>query len=200
MTVQRVVVESRFRGDVVRNKRYLERCLRDCISRGESPYASHKMLTDCLDDDDPVERRLGIEAGLAWRTVAAHVFYVDLGWSDGMKLAKELYDQEGIPYEERTLPKTDEFWKEPPDMGPETRFFLTDSGWVAAGSMGPATRSFLTETIQERVDELEAVETETYEFLQRAHGRALGSNEDQERLDNIRTKLADLRKALGELR
>jgi hypothetical protein len=190
VTVQRVVVESRFRGDVVRNKRYLERCLRDCISRGESPYASHKMLTDCLDDDDPVERRLGIEAGLAWRTVAAHVFYVDLGWSDGMKLAKELYDQEGIPYEERTLPKTDEFWKEEKKApGPGGLY-----------SLGPATRLFLLDNIQERVDEFEAVETETYEFLQRAHGRALGSNEDQERLDNIRRKLADLRKALEELR
>lgn len=131
-----VIVESPYKGDVARNTRYLRSCLRDCISRGESPYASHRMLTDCLDDGDPNERRLGIEAGLAWRNVVTldgfrvkHVFYTDLGWTDGMKLARELYLSESIVFEERTLSPVDVFWKDPAHdvrrvFGENTRKFL----------------------------------------------------------------------------
>jgi len=125
-----VIIESPFKGDVERNKRYLRSCIRDCINRGESPYASHRMLTDALDDNDPIERTLGIEAGLAWRnvtqpvfrngarihgisTMVHHVFYVDLGISDGMAFAETRYSNEGIPYEERTLPPNDPFFTAP---------------------------------------------------------------------------------------
>ena len=62
-----VVIESPYAGDVERNLRYLDACIRDCIGRGESPYASHKILTTALDDNDPEQRKLGIAAGLAWR-------------------------------------------------------------------------------------------------------------------------------------
>ena len=60
-----------------RNKQYLESCLRDCLVRfGESPFASHKMYTDALDDQIPHERSRGIEAGLAWKHAAElTVFY-----------------------------------------------------------------------------------------------------------------------------
>lgn len=74
--------------EYVLHARYLAACLRDCVLRGESPYASHRMLTmeGVLRDDVPEERALGIKAGLFWREVA-HVsaFYVDLGWSGGMR-------------------------------------------------------------------------------------------------------------------
>jgi hypothetical protein len=125
-----VILESPFKGDnwkdLERNKRYLRACIRDCINRGESPYASHQMLTDALDDTNVVERHLGIGAGLAWRH--AHtpirstdgavigfdpvriVVYVDLGWSEGMLKAKKLHDDEGMAYEERKLPADDPFW------------------------------------------------------------------------------------------
>lgn len=116
--MKRVVVESPFKGDVERNKRYLERCLRDCIMRGESPYASHKMLTDCLDDSDPVERRMGIEAGFVWKQGANFTaFYVDLGWSKGMEWARDFCHEEKHAYEIRTLPKDDPFWLEGKESG-----------------------------------------------------------------------------------
>ena len=117
-----VIIESPYKGNVPRNKLYLRACIRDCIMRGESPYASHRMLTDALDDDDPRERELGIHAGLAWRHARVpirdsdgavighapvqHVFYIDLGWSRGMLLAKSTYDNDKITYEERKLPWT----------------------------------------------------------------------------------------------
>lgn len=123
-----VIIESPYRGDVTRNTRYLRACIRDCLKRGESPYASHRMLTDALNDDDPEERAIGIEAGLAWRhamspvfrndgaiigySPARHVFYLDIGATTGMLLAKKRYDDERIPYEERTLPPDDPFFLE----------------------------------------------------------------------------------------
>jgi hypothetical protein len=120
-----VIIESPYAGDVARNLRYLRSCIRDCIKRGESPYASHRMLTDALDDNDPEERELGIKAGLAWReamyvTASGNlinvlpVFYVDLGNSGGMRRAREKYDQEFVSCEERTLPEDDPFFSTHP--------------------------------------------------------------------------------------
>lgn len=87
--MKRVVLESPYSGDVTRNMLYLHRCIRDCIERGESPYASHLMLTTALDDSNALERQLGIEAGFAWRDAASYtVFYVDYGYSGGMLIAK----------------------------------------------------------------------------------------------------------------
>lgn len=84
--MRRVILESPYAGDVSRNEAYLQACIRDCISKGDSPYASHRMLTSALDDADPVERDLGIRAGFAWRAQAdATVVYLDLGTSRGMQ-------------------------------------------------------------------------------------------------------------------
>ncbi|OFW58423.1 MAG: hypothetical protein A2Y75_01560 [Candidatus Solincola sediminis] len=87
-----VVIESPWRSDTKeladRNSRYLEACIVDCLRRGESPYASHKMLTDALDDRNEAQRKAGIEAGFVWAALAdARVFYTDLGVSHGMFLA-----------------------------------------------------------------------------------------------------------------
>lgn len=84
-----VVVESPYgspdAATVEANKEYLRRCIRSCISLGESPYASHRMLTDALDDNDSVEREQGIQAGFLWRHVAEKtVVYLDRGVSRGM--------------------------------------------------------------------------------------------------------------------
>lgn len=73
-----------------RNTRYLDACLRDSLRRGEAPFASHRMYTSELDDGKPEERELGIRAGFAWRAAAdATVFYMDLGWSRGMKYGEK---------------------------------------------------------------------------------------------------------------
>ena len=75
-----------------RHARYLAACLRDCIRRGETPYASHGLLTlpGVLRDDVPEERELGIRAGFVMReAMHATVFYTDLGWSRGMRAGEE---------------------------------------------------------------------------------------------------------------
>jgi len=101
-----VVIESPFAGDRVRNLRYLRACMRDCLLRGEAPYASHALYTQdgVLDDDVAEQRALGIAAGFAWRRRAEMTcFYVDLGWSNGMMGAKSEAVRDGLAFEERTL-------------------------------------------------------------------------------------------------
>lgn len=102
-----VVIESPYAAPtdegVAANLTYLDRCILDCLRRGETPYASHKMLTTALNDRAPAERALGIQAGLAMRKILAPRFYIDLGWSSGMLAAKAIYDADGILYTIRRL-------------------------------------------------------------------------------------------------
>ena len=87
-----VCIESPFRnplpevpliGELYRD--YLHDCLRDSLSRGEAPFAGHAYLPAVLNDDDPDERRQGIDCHLAWLKAAEEVaLYVDFGVSDGM--------------------------------------------------------------------------------------------------------------------
>ena len=88
------------------NVRYARACLRDSVMLGEYPIASHLSYTQpgVLNDDNPIERAMGIEAGLAWRGVAeATVVYTDRGISDGMEYGIKLAKDSGIPVIYRTL-------------------------------------------------------------------------------------------------
>ncbi len=87
-----VIIESPFREDAVyrdtgtSNKRYLQACIRDSLKRGEAPFASHQMYTQALDDDDALDRQLGISAGFEWHCAADYVVvYADRGVSSGME-------------------------------------------------------------------------------------------------------------------
>lgn len=101
-----VIIESPYAGDVERNLRYLRAALRDCLMRGESPFASHALYTQdgVLDDSVPEERALGIEAGLQWATMADRtVVYEDLGVSPGMRLGIDRAYKLGVRVEFRRL-------------------------------------------------------------------------------------------------
>lgn len=103
----RVAIESPFAGDIATNLRYLRKAMRYCLKRGEAPYASHALYTQdgVLDDNNPDERTLGIEAGLAWGEAAQKaVVYTDLGFSRGMEMGIERHTKNGIPVEKRELP------------------------------------------------------------------------------------------------
>lgn len=102
-----VIIESPYAGDVERNLRYLRAAMRDCLLRGEAPLASHALYTQpgVLCDDVPSDRKLGIEAGLAWGYVADKiVVYTDLGFSNGMKKAIEVHKSSGRQIVYRTMP------------------------------------------------------------------------------------------------
>lgn len=103
---KRVIIESPYAGDLERNRKYLNRAIRDCASRGESPYASHMMLTEALDDTDYHERLAGINLGLAWGSVADKiVVYTDYGISGGMKLALDEHSRRYRSIEYRRIGK-----------------------------------------------------------------------------------------------
>lgn len=126
-----VIIESPYAGPtpeaVAANVAYARACLLDSLLRGEAPIASHLLYTQVLDDTVPVQRALGIAAGLAWRKAVAFqppdrmemiltgvsmteftpvlpAFYVNRGMSHGMLAAAALYQNEGIEYETRRLP------------------------------------------------------------------------------------------------
>lgn len=109
-THRRVILETPFAAPTVEaiaaNIEFARRCLRDCLLRGESPIASHLLYTQdgVLQDTIPEERKLGIEAGLAWSSVSdASVVYIDRGISKGMRYGIERALASGNPVEFRVL-------------------------------------------------------------------------------------------------
>ena len=104
-----VILESPYAGDVEANVEFARACVRDSLLRGEAPIASHLLYTQpgILDDTVPAQRQHGIDAGLAWRTVAqASVVYTDRGISKGMEYGIRAARTAGIPVEYRTLRAT----------------------------------------------------------------------------------------------
>lgn len=102
-----VQLESPYAGDIDRNVRYARACMRDCLMRGEAPFASHLLYTQpgILDDAIPAQRVLGIDAGLEWGEMAMFtVVYTDLGVTAGMVkgIARAHADGRAVHY--RTLP------------------------------------------------------------------------------------------------
>lgn len=91
---------------VALNTEYARACMRDCLTRGEAPYASHLLYTQpgVLDDRDRDDRDMGISAGFAWRSLARKtVVYVDRGVSRGMELGIDHARQAGHEVAERRL-------------------------------------------------------------------------------------------------
>jgi len=108
--MRRVIVESPYKARWFwqrwRNRQYARMCLRDCIDRGEAPFASHLLYTQygVLRDSDPVERERGIAAGLAWGEIAdATVVYEDHGITSGMWRGIEAAKNAGRPVERRLI-------------------------------------------------------------------------------------------------
>ena len=105
-----VILESPFAADtpegIQQNIEYARRCVRDSLSRGEAPIASHLLYTQdgILNDAIPHERQWGIDAGLSWKAVAhASVVYVDRGISKGMTYGIAAAWEAGLAIEYRRI-------------------------------------------------------------------------------------------------
>ena len=104
--MKKVIIESPYAGNIEKNEAYCRLCMKDCLLRGEAPFASHVLYTqpNVLNDKDPYERHLGITAGFAWRDVAdLTVVYTDYGISPGMQLGIDNSKKMGIPIEFRKI-------------------------------------------------------------------------------------------------
>jgi hypothetical protein len=102
-----VAIESPYGGDVQENLRYLRACMRDCLSRRETPLAAHGLLTQpgVVDEGDAEGQQMATEAGVAWTQYAqATVVYTDRGVNRLMKEAIARAEHEGREVEYRTLP------------------------------------------------------------------------------------------------
>lgn len=113
---KRVIIESPFaaakdeHGNFLRSedyhRRYALACLKDSLKRGEAPLASHLLYTQVLNDEDPDERMIGIEAGLSWLPVTnTTVVYQDFGISSGMQLGIDRAVSQGVVVVFRKLGK-----------------------------------------------------------------------------------------------
>lgn len=105
-----VMIESPYAGDRETNLTYLRRAMRDCLLRGEAPFASHALYTQpgVLRDELPEERRHGIQAGFAFRAVTRKtVVYDDYGESGGMALGIANAKQNGHVIEFRLIGTND---------------------------------------------------------------------------------------------
>lgn len=103
-----VIIESPYAGDIEANVAYARRCIRDSLARGEAPIASHLLYTQpgILRDEDPGERKWGIDAGLAWgRAADLTAVYVDRGISPGMRYGIEAAEAVGRRIETRRIGK-----------------------------------------------------------------------------------------------
>jgi hypothetical protein len=105
-----VILESPFAADtpeeIEANIAYARKCIRDSLSRGEAPIASHLLYTQdgILDDTIPHEREWGINAGLAWKEVAhGSVVYTDRGISKGMEYGIAAAKKAGRSVEMRSI-------------------------------------------------------------------------------------------------
>jgi hypothetical protein len=110
--MRRVIIESPYGAPtpagVAGNIRYVRAAMRDCLRRGEAPYASHSLYTlfGVLDDKVPADRDLGMRAGWAWSRGAkidAVCVYIDRGISPGMQAGIDVAKILHLEIEERRL-------------------------------------------------------------------------------------------------
>lgn len=169
----RVILESPYAAPtpagVERNLRYLRACMRDCLLRGESPYASHGLYTQpgVLDDRNREDRQLGIAAGFEWRSAADKtVIYVDLKITDGMRAGvdsardmRQLVEERsiGMAWDVASPPTWDDLHsalarlvrfldKHGGYMSPEHQASLRNAKALLAGGTGDDAKARLTRT------------------------------------------------------
>lgn len=110
--MKKVIIESPFAGDVQANIEYARKAVRNSILKGEAPFASHLLYTQegILDDNNPEERKLGIDVGLTLcKDFDLTAVYTDKGISKGMEYGIQAAKDAGRPIEFRSLmPKINE--------------------------------------------------------------------------------------------
>lgn len=81
-----VFVSSRLRGNLAKNIKTAEKLCQKVLLKGRTPFAPHVYFTRFLDDNNEVERKLGIESGLELLKLCDEMWVFDFdGISSGMQ-------------------------------------------------------------------------------------------------------------------
>ncbi len=124
-----VLIETPYSGDIEGNIAFCRKCMLDSWKKKEIPIATHLLWTnfhgDFVADDDKDNTVMGREWALQCGDMLRHkktdlvVFYIDKGWSSGMKHAMEQCLRRNIPREIRYL-----------DPNHPSAYRLKDIPWV----------------------------------------------------------------------
>lgn len=89
-----VIIESPLAGDLPRNLAYARAAMLDSFARGEAPIAFHLLYPQIFNDLDEEERIAALFRSFEWQRAATRIaFYMDLGLSPGMRLAKKMIEE-----------------------------------------------------------------------------------------------------------
>lgn len=88
-TSKLLYVCSPYRGDTKRNKQYARELTRLALENGFCPVTVHLYLTEVTDDNNPIERNLGMSAGMG---ILDHCKYILIGERYGISegMAREI--------------------------------------------------------------------------------------------------------------
>ncbi len=98
-----VFVSSPYRGDVPRNLAIARAAAHQVFQAGHVPVVAHMYIPQVLDDDDPVERALGIDAALVLLARSDEVWVFGEP-SEGMRMEIDEAHRLGLPVSHRPLP------------------------------------------------------------------------------------------------
>ncbi len=86
--IKTVCIEAPLSGDLEQSIAYARAAMHYCLYLNVAPFVSHLLYTQVLDDEDPDQRELGIDAGIALGDACENRwFFVDFGLSIGMRIA-----------------------------------------------------------------------------------------------------------------
>lgn len=113
-----IIIESPFASHIqaqeVEYRDYALKALRHSLYNDEAPFASHLLYTQVLNDATPIERKLGIAQGFAWKhcrsgsSLVLTAFYIDYGVSPGMRIALAYCKEQDLPFIFRSIGKMSE--------------------------------------------------------------------------------------------
>jgi len=102
MRMKAAYICSPYSGDTKRNKQYARRVTLRAIQDGYAPITPHLYITECLDDYDAAQRKIGLEIALELLKKCDAIYIgKQYGISDGMQ--KEMWLAELLGLEIRRV-------------------------------------------------------------------------------------------------
>ena len=93
---------SPYSGDVKRNKQYARELTARAIQLGYAPITPHLYITECFDDNDPEQRDLGLNAGIALLSVC-DIIIVGKRYGISDEMEREIFKARRLGLEEICL-------------------------------------------------------------------------------------------------